>query len=144
MNEHEVINLILRCKLLKHKFLGVFAANKFPKILQTNSFIIVNASTSDNAGTHWLLLCVKNKKLIFADPLGQPILIYKDVYRRLVSIQGDVQLCQVLENQPIQSRDSKLCGLFCVYFAHFIFSFRPNVKCTDNDLVRFTLHMMII
>ena len=111
--------------------------------MQPNSFIIVNASTSDNAGTHWLLLCVKNKNLIFADPLGQPILFYKDVYRRLVSTQGDVQLCQVLENQPIQSRDSKLCGLFCIYIAHLIFSFQPIVKCSDNDLIRFALHMMM-
>ena len=144
MNEDEVNDSIQRCKLLKHKFLGVFAANNFPKILQPNSFIIVNASTSDNAGTYWLLFCVKNKKLIFADPLGQPILFYKDVYRRLVSTQRDVQLCQVLENQPIQSRDSKLCGLFCIYIAHLIFSFRPIVKCTDNDLIRFALHMMMI
>ena len=143
MNEDEVNDLIQRCKLLKHKFLGVFAANKFPKILQPNSFIIVNASTSDNAGTHWLLLCVKNKNLIFADPLGQPIVFYKNVYRRLVSTQGDVQLCQVLENQPIQSRDSKLCGLFCIYIAHLSFSFQPIVKCSDNDLIRFALHMMM-
>ena len=143
MNEDEVNDLIQRCKLLKHKFLGVFAANSFPKILQPNSFIIVNASTSDNAGTHWLLLCVKNKNLIFADPLGQPIVLYKNVYRRLVSTQGDVQLCQVLENQPIQSRDSKLCGLFCIYIAHLIFSFQPIVKCSDNDLIRFALHMMM-
>ena len=91
MNEDEVNDLIQRCKLLKHKFLGVFAANNFPKILQPNSFIVVNASTSDNAGTHWLLLCGKNKNLIFADPLGQPIVFYKNVYRRLVSTQGDVK-----------------------------------------------------
>ena len=105
MNENEVNDLIQHCKLLKHKFLGVFAANNFPKILQPNSFTRVNASASDNAGIHWLLICVKNKNLIFADPLGQPILFYKNVYRRLVSTQGDVQLFQVLENQPIQSRD---------------------------------------
>ena len=81
MNKDEVNDLIQRCKLLKHKFLGVFAANNFSKILQPNSFKIVNASMSDNAGTHWLLLCVKKKNLIFANPLGQPILFYKDVYR---------------------------------------------------------------
>ena len=144
MNEDEVNDLIQRCKLLKHKFLGVFAANIFPKVLQPNSFIIVNASTSDYAGTHWLLLCVKYKNLIFADPLGQPIFFYKDLYRRLVSTQVDVQLCQVLENQPIQIQDSKLCGLFCNYIAHLIFSFQPIVKFTDNDLIRFALHMMMI
>ena len=121
MNEDEVSDLIQRCKLLKHKFLGVFEANNFLIILQPNSFIIVNASTSDKAGTHWLLLCVKNKNLIFANPLGQPILFYKDVYRILVSTPGDVQLYQVLENQPIQSRDSKLCGIF-VFILLILFS----------------------
>ena len=55
MNEDEVNDLIQRCKLLKHKFPGVFAANNFPKVLQTISFIIVNASRSDYAGTRWLL-----------------------------------------------------------------------------------------
>ena len=91
-----------------------------------------------------LLLCVKNKNLIFTDPLGQAISFYKDVYRRLVSTQGDVQLCQVLENQPIQSQDLKLCGLFCVYIAHLIFSFQPIVECTDKDSTRFGLHLMMI
>ena len=38
MNEDEVNDLIQRCKLLKYKFLGVFAANNLPKILQANSF----------------------------------------------------------------------------------------------------------
>ena len=61
MNEDEVNNLIQRCKLLKPKFLEVFAANNFPKILQPNSFIIVSASTSDNAGTHWLLMRQKQE-----------------------------------------------------------------------------------
>ena len=133
MNENEVNELIQRCKLLKHKFLGVFAENNFTKTLQLNTFIVFNASTSDNAGTHWLLLCIKNKNLIFADPLGQPILFYKDVYRRVVFTQGDVQLCRVLENQPIQSRGSQLyvcffcilfvfIMLFCIYIAHLFFS----------------------
>ena len=39
-----------------------------------------------------LLLCVKNKNLISADPLGQPISFYKNVNQRLVSTQRDGQL----------------------------------------------------
>ena len=33
MNEDELKDLIQRCKLLKHKFLGVSAGENFPKIL---------------------------------------------------------------------------------------------------------------
>ena len=50
----------------------------------------------------------------------------------------------ILENQTNQSRDSKLSGLFCIYIAHIIFGFWPIVKCSDIDLIRFALHMMMI
>ena len=34
-------------------FLGVFAANQLPKIVARNCSLIVNYSTSNQAGTHW-------------------------------------------------------------------------------------------
>ena len=50
-------DLIQKCALLKHKFLGVFAANNFPQKLKPNSFLIVNAATAESFVSHWLLLC---------------------------------------------------------------------------------------
>ena len=81
MDEDDINDLIQRCALLKHKFLGVFAANNFPQNLKPNSFLIVNAATAEAFGTHWLLLCQKKEEdqLFFADPLGQSISSYIDV-----------------------------------------------------------------
>ena len=44
------------CKNLKRKLNDVFAVNFFSE----NSFLINNAATSENAGTHWLLFSQKS------------------------------------------------------------------------------------
>ena len=102
MDEDEINNLVQRCKLLKHKFHGVFAADNFPLSLSQNSFIIVNVSTSQTIGTHWTLNCRKNGKYIFADPLGQNLTSNKHLHNRLVSSAGNIQtVFALLRNQPI-------------------------------------------
>ena len=130
MDEDDINDLIQRCALLKHKFLGVFAANNFPQKLKPNSFLIVNAATAESFGTHWLLLCQKEEEdqLFFADPLGQSISSYKDVYQRIISLEENAKIYQLLKDQPIQSKNSKLCGLFCIYIAHYIFNSQKNCK----------------
>ena len=110
MDEDDINDLIQRCALLKHKFLGVFAANNFPQKLKPNSFLIVNAATAANFGTHWLLLCQKEEEdqFCFADPLGQSNSSYKDVYQRIISREENAKIYQLLKDQPIQSKNSKL------------------------------------
>ena len=144
MDEDEINNLVQRCKLLKHKFHGVFAADNFPLSLSQNSFIIVNVSTSQTIGTHWTPICRKNGKYIFADPLGQNLTSYKHLHNRLASSDGNIQtVFELLRNQPIQKPNSILCGLFCIYIAHYLFDEKEFVKMSDVDLIRFTLHMML-
>ena len=142
MDEDDINDLIQRCPLLKHKFLGVFAANNFPQKLKPNSFLIVNAATAESFGTHWSLLCQKEDQLFFADPLGQSISSYKDVYQRIISVEEKAKIYQLLKDQPIQSKNSKLCGLFCIYFAHYIFNSQKIVKLSDAQLIRFAFRMM--
>ena len=62
MDEDDINNLVQRCKQLKYKFHGVFAADNFPIKFSNNSFILINASTSISIGTHWTLLCRKDQK----------------------------------------------------------------------------------
>ena len=142
MDEDDNNGLIQGCKTLKYKFHGVFAANNFPEKMNRNSFLIVNAATAENIGSHWLLLCRKNNQLLFADPLGQPISSYKHLYQRIVSVGSNHNIYQLLENQPIQRANSKLCGLFCIYIAHFVFNAQKLVNISDNELIRFAFHMM--
>ena len=120
----------------------MFAANNFPEKMNRNSFLIVNAATAEKIGSHWLLLCRKNNQPLFTDPLGQPISSYKHLYQRIVSVGSNHNIYQLLENQPIQRANSKLCALFCIYIAHFVFNAQKLVNISDNELISFAFHMM--
>ena len=142
MDEDDINDLFQGCKTLKYKFHGVFAANNFPEKMNRNSFLIVIAATAENIGTHWLLLCRKNNQLLFAHPLVRPISSYKHLNQRIISVGNNHNIYQLLENQPIQNANSKLCGLFCIYIAHFVFNAQKLVNISDNELIRFAFHMM--
>ena len=72
MDEDDINGLIQGCKTLKYKFHGVFAANNFPEKMNRNSFLIVNAATAENIGSHWLLLCRKTINFCLPIPLVSP------------------------------------------------------------------------
>ena len=82
--------------------------------------------------------------MYFADPLGQALDCYHFVYTRLLQFYFEEEVVQCLRLQPIQSPNSKLCGLFCIYIAHIIFTYSyPFVHyMNDDDLLRFAKHMM--
>ena len=141
MDEDDINALIQRFQKLKHKFRVVFAADNFPSKLKSNTFLIVNASKSQSPGTHWLLICKKSNRLLYAGPLGRSLSSYKNIYQRLA--KNNVQFHQLLEHQPIQSQNSELCGLFCIFIAHLIFDNRQIVNCSDFQSIRFALHMML-
>ena len=141
MDEDDINGLIQRCRKLKHKFRGVFAADNFLSKLKSNTFLMVNAAKSQSPGRRWLLICKKNHHLLFADPLGRSLSSYKNIYQRLAKII--VQFHQLLENQPIQSQNSELFRLFYFFIAHLKFDNRQIVNCSDFQLIRFALHMML-
>ena len=143
IDEDYINNLVRRCKQLKYKFHGVFAAYSFPMKFSNNSFILNNYSTSISIGTHWTLLCRKDQKYIFADPLGHKLLSYKNIHNRLASSNELLTVYELLRKQPIQKQNSILCGLFCIYIAHFIFNGQGFVKMSDFDLLHFALHMIL-
>ena len=136
-----ILELIERCKHLKFRFTGVFAADNFPKLVD-ETFMIVNASEAVITGSHWLLLCKKQQEIYFADPLGLPIQSYIVFYKRLTRFYNEV--IQLFKLKPIQNSNSKLCGLFCIYIAHVIFELNYPYICymNDDDLLRFAKHML--
>ena len=83
IDELQLGALINKCKHLKYKFAGVYAADNFPPNLKNGNFIIVNSDKATQMGTQWLLLCNRNNKYLFADPLGLPLNNYPHVRDRL-------------------------------------------------------------
>jgi hypothetical protein len=140
MDELQIAKLVKKCKLLKFKFMGVYAADNFPAI-KSNSFQIVNASSSTNSGSHWLLFCGRGDEIIFADPLEFKMEDYRIIYRRAIKLYDNVRELLHARLQPL---DSSACGLYCLYLAHEVFSSGryPNITFIgETDLYRFVKHM---
>ena len=79
----------------------------------------------------------------FADPLGRSVHNYPHVYKNMRRSIHEGN--QILMNKPIQSANSVLRGLYCIYVAHVIISSKfPIVfKVNDHDMMRFAKHMML-
>lgn len=141
IDELQLATIIKKCKHLKYKFAGVYAADNFPIDVKVNTFIIVNSDKATQMGTHWLLLCNKNKKILFADPLGFPLASYQHVSGRLFF--ADLNVREIIKT-PLQNYDSNLCGLHCIYIAHYVFSgdniLIPYVN--EQELLRFANHFI--
>ena len=126
MDKDDINDLIQGCKTLKYKFHGVFAANNFPEKMNRNSFLIVNAATAENIGTHWLLLCRKNNQLLFADPLGQPISSYKHLYQRIISVGNNHNIYQLWRINQFKVQTLNFVDCF-VFILLILFSMLKNL-----------------
>ena len=62
--------LLEKCIHLKYYFYGGFAADHFPKLTR-EGLIIVNASPSQPAGSHWMFL-VSRKQILFGRSAWNP------------------------------------------------------------------------
>ena len=139
IDELQLGTLINKCKHLKYKFAGVYAADYFPLNLKNDNFIIVNSDNATRMGTHWLLLCNRNNKYLFADPLGLPLNNYSHVRDRLSF--ADLGVTEIIQ-APLQNFNSNLCGLHCIYIAHYVFGANfPIIPYTsEQELLRFIKH----
>ena len=104
--------------------------------------MIMNASQSDQPGTHWVLFAQAGGQIFFADPLSKRLYDYPLAYKnmRRTIHEGN----QLLKKKSIQSADSVLCGLTCFYVAHVINTnrFPVGFKINDHDFIRFAkLHI---
>ena len=133
IDELELFIFINKCKHLKHKFLGIYAADNYPLNLKENTFIIVNSDKSNQLGTHWLLLCLPITNRL-------PITYYPHICDRLSF--ADFGVIEIIKN-PLQKLDSNLCGLFCIYIAHYLFSaYYPTIPyISETELWRFVKHL---
>ena len=66
-----------------------------------NAFIIVNASNSDQSGTHWLLFAQAAGEIFFAHPLGWSLHNYPHVYKNMRRSNHEGN--QIMMNKQIQS-----------------------------------------
>ena len=150
MDEDKIFKLTQQSGHLMFKFNGVYAADNFPLNMPTNSFAIVNASPASSPGSHWVVLGKRYGYPItyFADPLALPINSYKHITDRFRQSTTDSIIVDLMEdrrdsNKPLQSENSQMCGLYCIYVAHYFlndgFPFIPDIN--EVQLIWFIKHM---
>ena len=131
---------------MKYKFEGIYPADKFPILLPNNTFVIVNSENSNSAGKHWMVRSNVKGTFNFADPLGLDLFLhYPNIAKRISAIPVQVQ--QTLKDAtktPLQNQNSNLCGLYCIYNAHFLLSsYYPLISyIPETDLLRFVKTLM--
>ena len=139
MDEDKVFKLTLQPRHLIFKFNGVYAADNFPLNMPTNSFATVNASPASSPRSHWVVLRKRYDYPItyFADPLELHIYSYKHITDRFRQSTTDCIILDLMEdrrdsNKPLQSANSQMCGLYCIYIAYYVlndnFPFIPDIN----------------
>ena len=123
------------------KFREVFKAGLFPN-LKSNCFIVVNESEFGKRGSNWILLYCHYNNMYFVDTLSLSVTNFRAVHARLMKYYQHVQ--DFNSNFPLQQRNSELCGFFCIYVAHVIYTndFKFNLYMNDTDFLRLATHML--
>ena len=88
-------------------------------------------------GTDRLLLC----KYLFADPLGLPFNNFSRVRGGLsFADSGVTEIIQA----PQQNFNSNLCGLYCIYTAHYVFDadFPLIPYISEQEFLRLVKHFL--
>ena len=173
MDNFSLIRLADNCchKLFK-TFIGVassdnfFSGRDFEEILDSDATTgqkffcqIVNSSAQTEAGQHWLLLSYilidPSKKqaltssdviltIFIWDPLGEHIKSYRKIQKRLAALSS-ITIRAFEITFPMQNPSSSLCGLFCLFMAHYLteFHFAESVStffCKGNKSFTSKIH----
>ena len=96
-------------------FMGVFSCDTIPlpdkRILNNLGFscLISNLSKYDEVGSHFVSIIIKNKEIIYFDPLAQ-----KCTNIFLINYMKKFDNRITIINRPIQDIFSNHCGLYCI------------------------------
>lgn len=101
------------CNRLKIKnFKGVFMRDEVKGKANNNECFIMNIDFSENIGTHWTCLFVKNKISFYFDSYG------------FNPTDEIIEYCDGNENYynsfKIQKSDEVICGHYCIYMLYLM------------------------
>ena len=98
-------------KELKTFYLGCFSSDNYPKTLKRFEFFVVNKDSSNEKGSHWMLVFLSEKEIEFFDSCGTNEQFVKTFLKF-----NQRKVC-VFNETCIQPSSSNTCGEFCIYFA---------------------------
>ena len=101
----DVCNLVLR-----HNFIGTYPIDLFPfkTDIKKPYSMVINLSTSEEPGSHFIAMYISNNKIEYFDSYGLPPISY----RILEFINNNNY---IHNNLTIQNMNSTHCGYYCYY-----------------------------
>ena len=114
LNEKTIEN-ILSCH---NSFVGCFASDELSQMtFKSPCFFIVNLDRKHMNGSHWVAIGLFTNKLEIFDPLGFDILAWPKISCDLLNFVHKFSFSRrILISRRIQSNQSDLCGLYCIYY----------------------------
>ena len=134
MDNYQLLKVISVFGHLKYRYLGSFPSDLVPERIPNGMFCIVNIDRSDQGGTHWILFANKDGRVFFGDSMGKALNDYPNIHFDSSTARSIIPLVSV--GQQLQY--GSYCGLYCIYFAHVLYS-NSFSECfiDDNFLLRF-------
>ena len=89
---------------------------------------VINLDEYKDAGTHWIALYVKNKKVVYFDSFGVehvPKEIYQNLFLKCIK-NKDI----IANTFRLQAYDSIMCGYFCIKFIYYMFDDKTLIDYT--------------
>lgn len=112
-------------------YLGVFSSNNIPK-LSKKCVLICNLSNDYQMGTHFVTICRIKNEIMVLDPLALNI-ANEILLNKLKSITNTFTHLTA----PIQSFESRSCGLFCIFFV-LLFHKNCSTSIARHGIIQFT------
>ena len=104
------------------RFNGVYSRDNLPTKIKKGAYVI-NLDEYEDAGTHWIALYVKNKKVVYFDSF-----VVEHVPKEIIKFIKNKDI--IANIFRLQTHDSIMCGYFCIKFIDYMFD--------DKTLIDFT------
>ena len=95
------------------RFNGVYSRDNLRANIKKGAYVI-NLDEYKDAGTHWIALYVKNKKVVYFDSFGVEY-VPKEIIK---FIKNKHIIANIFR---LQAYDSVMCGYFCIKFIDYMF-----------------------
>ena len=104
------------------RFNGVYSRDNLPAKIK--GAYVINLDKYENAGTHWIALYVKNKKVVYFDSFG-----VEHVPKEIIKfIKNKDTIANIFR---LQAYDSIMCGYFCIKFIDYMFDDKTLIDYTN-------------
>ena len=114
LNTVELQELMDLCSIYPEDFFGVqpcdiFLENAKKKKFSSNSRHIINLSSSNHSGSHWVCIMFKDKQALYFDSFGD-----KCYDKNILKVFEEMNMNFDYSNVNIQHNKSTYCGYFCI------------------------------